>query len=153
MEEEHESETELLDALGSCVTTVLRLYGVSGGGRPGWALVCTAASTGVGACVTAALRLYGASGGGRPGGARLRRGAVGGLQSSTPSPALTAPLLPFSPAWPQDAALPLVETLMPHVSRLLEKGRFSGAPGGAWRATARQAPPRGGRQAGLREAG
>lgn len=50
IEQEHESETELLDALGSCVTTALRLYG--------------------------------------------------------------------------DAALPLVEGLMPAVSRLLEKGRF-----------------------------
>ncbi|PSC74524.1 ARM repeat-containing [Micractinium conductrix] len=50
IEQEHESESELLDALGSCLTTVLRLYG--------------------------------------------------------------------------DSALPLVEGLMPHVSRLLEKGRF-----------------------------
>ncbi|KAI7835878.1 hypothetical protein COHA_010225 [Chlorella ohadii] len=50
IEEEHESETELLDALGSCITTALRLYG--------------------------------------------------------------------------DAALPLVEGLMPAVSKLLEKGRF-----------------------------
>lgn len=37
-------------------------------------------------------------------------------------------VLSWLAAWPgpQDSALPLVEGLMPHVSRLLEKGRFSG---------------------------
>ena len=35
-----------------------------------------------------------------------------------------------------DAALPLVEGLMPHVSRLLDKGRFPGAAGAASRAPA-----------------
>lgn len=29
LEDEHEAETELLDALGSCITVVMRLYSVS----------------------------------------------------------------------------------------------------------------------------
>lgn len=32
LEEEHEAETELLDALGSCITTAMRLYSVSAAG-------------------------------------------------------------------------------------------------------------------------
>ena len=35
MAEEHESETELLDAVGSVVTTTLRLYGVGAAGSAG----------------------------------------------------------------------------------------------------------------------
>lgn len=37
LEEEHEAETELLDALGSCITTVMRQYNVSGGKGSGTA--------------------------------------------------------------------------------------------------------------------
>ena len=29
LEEEHEAETELLDALGACITTSMKLYGVN----------------------------------------------------------------------------------------------------------------------------
>lgn len=94
------AETELLDAVGSCITTSLRLYGV----RP-----CVAAA--------AAAQL--------PPVAPLQHGPCSAL------PRLTCPPPVLHPPPPQDAALPLVEALMPAVSRLLEKGRFPGGwPGG-----------------------
>lgn len=54
------------------------------------------------------------------------------MLSRTPAPCLTRltclhlSLSCARPASFQDAALPLVEALMPHVSKLLDKGRFPG---------------------------
>ncbi len=107
------AETELLDALGSCITTALRLYGVR--------RACCVCVSALFAC------FHGMSDSCARALAHHGHGTLCPPHSMARCSWLITTIARLCPSpRAQDAALPLVEGLMPAVSKLLEKGRFPG---------------------------